>query len=318
MLDALSYYLKPLQRYLDMPDLVELSVSNSSQVGLEIAGHGYQFVETPELTEGYWLRLCRVLANLKGTYFDEQDQPILSAELPGGHRFQAMIGRHVKNRLMITIRVRRKLKVGLDQFGVSGPIKEDIINVIKACGVILISGGMSSGKTTLFNALLSHIPQEARIQCVEDAFELDIPHHNKDNYFVDRNDASQSVNYTRIIEHITRARPDFILTGEVSVENAFSVVRLLNLGHGFMATVHANTPKLCFDAISQNIAMSGIQGFDVKPVLSSTIDRVIQIAKIKDEDSEKRQVVEVFAPKENYSWVKATAIEWKRINHELV
>ena len=58
-----------------------------------------------------------------------------------------------------------------------------------------------------------------RVQSVEDAHELVIPHEHKTRYFVDRNSKGKApVGYREIVEHMSRSRPDLIILGEVSVE----------------------------------------------------------------------------------------------------
>ena len=311
---VLAETLKPLHPYLERPDLIELSVNQSGEVGLELAQKGYVF-EKSKLDKGYWQRLVRVLANLNQSYFDEEKQPFMSGDLPGGHRFQAIISRKNVNPdlsgFMLTIRINRAVRLGLEDFGLTDEREDDLIQTISNYGTVFISGGMSSGKTTFTKALVKHIPLDARIQCVEDAKELEFPHKNIDRYQVDRNDDKQAVNYPKIIDHITRSRPDFIVTGEVSVANAFAVVRLLNLGHGFLTTVHANTPNLSYAAIEQNIAMAGFPRFDVRRILQESIDRIVQLSKVKLDGQYQRQVVEILNPKLNSRWIRDKHHHWR-------
>lgn len=49
----LRAFLKPLEAYLQTKDLVELSVNKPQEIGLEIAGKGYHFIEVPELDFQY-------------------------------------------------------------------------------------------------------------------------------------------------------------------------------------------------------------------------------------------------------------------------
>ena len=87
-----------------------------------------------------------------------------------------------------------------------------------------------------------------------------------------------------------------IIAGEVSVANAFPIIRLLNSGHaGFMCTVHANTPELALSsAIPQNIVLAGIHVPNIEETLYELIDVIIQLHRTS---TGRREVVEILFPK---------------------
>ena len=292
----LRAYINPLLIYLNDQDLVEINVNQPQELRLESATHGVKFITVPELDFKYWLNLCHVLANGNGLFFDPTIQPRVSVELPGGHRFEAMIGDGVKNRLSVSIRLKRNIKLELEDFGLTGQLKDEIISMLSNGANIVVSGGTSSGKTTFLNTLLHYIPRSKRILAVEDTYELNIGHYDKVNYIVSRNEANPTINYPQIIDHLVRSRPDLIVCGEISVANAFPILRMLNTGHrGFMCTVHANTPDLALSAaIPQNVVMSGITISNVKKLLYQLVDLTIQLHRT---DSGKRQITEVLFPK---------------------
>lgn len=129
---TLATLMTPLHGLLSTSNLVELSVLKPGQVGLEIAGQGYKFIETPELGASYWLLLCYALANYHGLVFDPPTQPFLSVALPGGHRFQAKIGQGVESRVDISIRLFRPLEMTLDQFGLKGELQGQITQLVQS------------------------------------------------------------------------------------------------------------------------------------------------------------------------------------------
>ncbi len=292
----LKAFLKPLEPFLKTKNLVELSVNKPQEVGLEIAGIGYHFVAAPELTDRYWTSLCHILANGNGMMFDPIRQPKVSTYLPGGHRFEAMIGKNVRSELSVSIRLKRQIVLPLRAFGLKGAIQERLINLVKRGANMIVSGGTSSGKTTFLNQLIPYIPKESRILTVEDTYELDIPHLNAVSYFISRNESNPSIGYAEMIDHLVRSRPDIIITGEVSVANAFPIVRILNTGHlGFMSTIHANTPTLALtSAIPQNIKMAGIDSSDIAELLYQVVDVVIQLHRFPDG---KRKITDILFPK---------------------
>jgi Flp pilus assembly CpaF family ATPase len=293
---VLKAFLKPLWPYLNIKNLVELNVNREKELRLEVANEKTRFVKAEELDLKYWKNLCHVLANGSGLAFDIEKQPRVSVELPGGHRFEAMVGNHSKKTISVSIRIKRNMELNIESFGLTGSTKEKIIRFVRNGANMVISGGTSSGKTTFLNTLVRYIPAETRILTVEDTYELDIPHHDQINYVVSRNETTPTIGYSQMIDHLVRSRPDVIIAGEVSVSNSFPIIRMLNSGHsGFMCTVHANTPELALgSAIPQNIVMAGIQVPNIEKILYELIDVVIQLHRNKEGE---RVVTDILYPK---------------------
>ncbi|AIL13631.1 hypothetical protein IM40_11195 (plasmid) [Candidatus Paracaedimonas acanthamoebae] len=293
---SLTAWLAELNPYLQEEDLIECSVIKAGELNLEISGKGYKKISTPKLDLKYWETLCHVLANHWGLAFDPIIQPRLSVMLPGGHRFEAMLGSNVESKLSISIRMRRYLKLSFEDYGLNLEHEQMIISLIKEGANILISGGTSSGKTTFMNCLLSSIPQDKRILVLEDTRELTIPHENHVHYVVSRNEKNPTLDYPQMIDHLMRSRPDIILMGELSMANSYPILRLLNSGHaGFMCTLHANSCESALSwAIPQNIAFSGHEPKGVKEFLYEAVDLVIQLHR---SDKGQRYVGEMMFPK---------------------
>ena len=293
---VLKSWLLPLSAYLQSEDLIECSVIQPGEIRLEKAGQGFVSLLTPELDLKYWETLCHVLANHWGLAFDPITQPRLSVMLPGGHRFEAMMGANVESKLSVSIRMRRYLKLSFMDYGLDPRHEEMITRLIEEGANILISGGTSSGKTTFMNMLLQSIPKDKRILILEDTRELNVPHENHVHYVVSRNEKNPTLDYPQMIDHLMRSRPDIILMGELSMANAYPILRLLNSGHaGFMCTLHANSCEAALSwAIPQNIAFSGHETKGVKEFLYEAVDLVIQLHR---NDQGKRYVGELLFPK---------------------
>jgi Flp pilus assembly CpaF family ATPase len=294
----IPYLLSPLTPYLDDPDILECSVIRAGEVHLEKEGAGYCTLKAPQLTYSYWETLCHGLANHHGLYFHVLKQPRLSVMLPGGHRFEALLGSTVESSLSISIRMKRSLLVPLEDFGLKGDLKEEIVALIQRGANILISGGTSSGKTTFMNRLIQEIPSHKRVLVVEDTRELFVPQENHQYYVISRNEGAPVIDYAHLIDHLMRSRPDVILMGELSMNNAYPLLRLLNSGHaGFLCTLHANSPDLALSwAIPQNISFSGYSVGGVKEFLYEAVDAVIQLHK---QDNGTRGISEILFPKES-------------------
>lgn len=302
---VLDVLLKPLVEFLKVPDLVELSAVRPKEVWLEIANQGYNEREAPELSYEYWQRLCYILSNYDGRIFDPKTQPRVSARLPGGHRFEAMVGQTVdESELSVSIRLRRNVQITLSDFGLPEFLQTSLISAMEEGQSIIISGGTSSGKTTFLNRLLQYIPPHKRVLSVEDTRELDIQQKQRVSYVVSRNEARPTIDWHHVIDHLMRSRPDLIIAGELSIANTFPLISLLDTGHrGFMTTVHSNTCRLAIEkTIPKKVALSGHPSHDIADFLKDTVDWVIQINKVEEGTNVKRQVTEVWQPQTGYTW----------------
>lgn len=297
----LASFLEPLYFFLETENLMELSVLKEKEIVLEIEGKGYVFMEAEGLDYTYWKNLCHILANMNNLVFDPEKSPILSTSLPDlknekFHRFEAMISSHVSDKISVSIRLNRDVTRSLKDFGIEGPLFERIRSVIHSGKAILISGGTSSGKTTLLNLLGQLVPLHKRILTLEDTRELNLPHKNWKAYVVPRNETNGTVTYQAIIDHFMRSRPDIVMTGEVSLLNSFPIMRLLNTGHrGFMCTIHANSPKLALEkAFEQNLHLGGNPITGMSSFLKQVIDLVIQVDHM---ETTQRKMTRMWMPK---------------------
>lgn len=307
-----------LKPYIEFPDVIEVCINRFKEVWLETAANGFLSpVAAPELTLDFFESFMIVLANSQGGWF-RLENPQVSAELPGGHRFEGILSKSaVKHGILASIRIKRNVQhLNLKAFGFDGitekinvtyrkrefsEIVNTIINGIKSQKyVVLISGSMGSGKTTLYNCLLKNLPENTRIISIEDTFELNLEDFpNSGSILVDRNDKTKLFDYANAINSVLRLRPDVICAGELSVDNTFPILRLLNLGHGFMCTLHAaNASSAITQAFQQNISLLGGNSAGVYETLKNNVDVVIHVERFGN----KRVVTEVLFPKEDHLW----------------
>jgi pilus assembly protein CpaF len=124
---------------------------------------------------------------------------------------------------------------------------------------ILISGGTSTGKTTMLNALATFIDDKDRIVLIEDTAELQLTHDNLVRFEARRQQASSpAVTIRDLLKATLRHRPDRILLGEVRGAEAFDLLQALNTGHsGTLATIHANNAAQAITRLSSCVLQSG-------------------------------------------------------------
>lgn len=107
---------------------------------------------------------------------------------------------------------------------------------------ILVSGGTSSGKTTLLNALLAEpLITDDRVVLIEDTVELQCSAQDQLQLLTRR--GAPSVTIRDLVQTTLRLRPDRIIIGEIrDGAGALDMLKAWNTGHnGGLGTLHANS-----------------------------------------------------------------------------
>ena len=146
---------------------------------------------------------------------------------------------------------------------------------------ILISGGTSSGKTTMARALLALSNQEERLVTIEDALELHPPHPNQVSLVAERQTGSER-SPARLLESALRMRPDRLILGEIRGEEALNFLEAINTGHpGSISTIHADTPDLALERMALMVMRTGLRlaRQDVIDYAKATIDMIVQVGR---------------------------------------
>ena len=141
------------------------------------------------------------------------------------------------------------------------------------------------------------LPYETRALILEDTREIAMSHDSYSAYYTIPYDKQySSIDYTNMINHFVRSRPDYIVFGEVSVATTLPMIRLLNSGHqGFITTVHANSPELVPDALNTNALLSGLSGYAVNKIIEKCVDCIIHLEK----DDMKKKIDKIYLMKKS-------------------
>lgn len=301
--------LEPLVDLAEKKDVAELCCNEFGRVLVERFGSkGWQEEAVPWLNSDWAWDLGRFFANELDLPFSEE-LPILSVQLPGGHRLQMDLGANMPKGIALTVRVKRKFAARWEDFGLSADHEwaRFIRMEIEAGKGFLVSGGTYSGKTTLLNMLLRLVPGWYRILTAEDVGELDVPHRNWVPFMLSRLVAKSKRTYLHVLDSIIRHRPDGVAWGEISIENAFPFVRVMNTGHECcFSSVHANSPWLALRAIHQNVQLAGYNPAGVIEYLAETIAFIVQVKRSHDG---RRVITDVVQPGQ-----LPQLAEWKRGN----
>lgn len=277
-------FLKPIQHLLAAETVSEIMVNPDSSVWIEEDG-AIQLLPGIGFADGALLTGLEVIANKFGKKLDA-DSPILNLRLPDGSRLAAMVPPVVHPRPLMTIR-----KFTSRHFTMTDLIERKMLTVDQATTLaeavrrgdnVLISGGTSSGKTTLLNVLADAIPQNERILVIEDTAELHIrkPHVLSAEAQTDTH--KDAVTFDHLLKAALRHRPDRIILGEIRGGEARTLLDSMNTGHhGTLTTIHANGAEDALRRLS-HLAMrasGGVSLSDVEAECRRAIDIVAHVAR---------------------------------------
>jgi type IV secretion system protein VirB11 len=316
-------YLSPLRKYLVDDGVNELSINPDGSIFVERAGAAHMEEVDVTLSPNSIKRLGAQLAGETKNTLGALN-PIVSGRVivwNNPQRVQVVIEPAIEHGVSLSIRkyLTRTLECADIKFVDGGQIKvEDdrrerhqaiadmaeqgdlqglFRQAIEEKFNILISGGTSSGKTTVARALLSMADANERIVTIEDAQELYPPHKNQVGLIADRKDKSAR-SPSRLLESCLRMRPDRIIVGEIRGVEAYDFLEAINTGHpGAITTIHADSPELAFDRLALMVMRSGVQMThgEIIHYAKKTIDLVIQVGRRHGQ----RGVLEVYLPSKN-------------------
>jgi len=296
--DVLGY--GPIQPLLADPTVSEIMVNGPDEVYIERNGKIYA-TKVSFLDEAH---LCHVVDRIVaevGRHIDESS-PMVDARLPDGSRVNAVYPPLAVGGPFLTIR-----KFAADPFSFEdlisfGTFTPQVGELLRAAVLgranILISGGASTGKTTLLDVLSSFIPADERIITIEDAKELQLRqrHVLSLESRPQNTEGKGEVTVRDLLRNALRMRPDRIIMGECRSGEALDMLQAMNTGHdGSLTTVHANSPR---DALSRVETMTLMAGFDlparaIREQMSSALDLIVHLARMRDGTRRVMKVSEV-------------------------
>ncbi|MCC6954764.1 MAG: Flp pilus assembly complex ATPase component TadA [Deltaproteobacteria bacterium] len=240
-----------------------------------------------------------------------EDEPYMDARLPDGSRVAVLLPPCSRKGISVSIRKFAKEKLTMDKLVDFGSLSPDMVTFLNAAVVlkknIIVSGGTSSGKTSLLNVVSGLIPDDERILTIEDAAELQlrqdhvVPMETKPP---DKKGRGQ-VTIRDLVRASLRMRPDRIVVGEIRSGEALDLLQAMNTGHsGSMATVHASSPLQALTRLETLALFSGIEipMRALREQVSTAIEIIIQAARLPDHSRKVTHISEVGAMKEDGSY----------------
>ena len=328
---ALEEYLKPLNEFINDSTISEILINRPQRLFLERKGV-FQERESDLLTHRHLMGLANLIARYSAQRLSEKE-PLLSGQLPSGHRIQIILPpATAKDRMVISIRKQTIENIGLDdyiQFNTfantkicylpshrqkQAPLSSDDADLVKLFNDkkmveflklaverkknILISGATSTGKTTFLNACLKSIPAHEHLVTLEDVPELKPFHRLHTPLFTSKGlQGVSNVTMQDLVQASLRIRPDRIIMGELRGAEAADFIHATATGHdGSLSSVHASSPHVAFMRLVHMVKLNGtnLSREDILEDLHTVIDIVVQLKRRVEGDLHYREVSDIY------------------------
>lgn len=304
MTSHLDVILNPVTRYLE-GGINEIMINEPGSIWVEKSGVCTEYKDE-ELHLGRLMGIAQQIASFAQQELSE-NKPILSASLPSGERVQVVIPAALEQgKIAISIRKPNPLTLSLGQMKDAGTFANVVFSkgglsdldrhllelqkdgdtmgflsaAVKGKKNIIISGGTSSGKTTLANALVQEIPLDERIITIEDTREARLPHRNKLHLLASSgNQGLADVTFADLLKSCLRLNPSRILMSELRGTEAFDFLRGVNSGHpGAITTMHADSPKGAVFQLALMVLQAGVNltQEQIENYILSIVDIIVQ------------------------------------------
>jgi len=286
----------PINRFIQNPDVTEIWIYGYDKIVIEKDGERIKTDATFRDDEHLRNTLEKILAPV-GKRLDESE-PRVDARLPDGSRLNAVIAPIAVDGTQVTI---RKFKKGLtlNDLIENGTLTEESANflakAVSGRANLMVSGGTSSGKTTLLNCLSEYWGDMESVVVIEDPAEL-----NLKGKWVRRMEArgpnlqgEGEISVRELVKNSLRQAPDRIIVGEIRDGTAVDMLQAMMTGHsGSMSTVHAdNVESMCNNRLPDLVS----EGNPVlKPeVILQRVSSALDIGVHAEQMDGKRRIIQI-------------------------
>lgn len=315
----LNSYLAPFAEWLNADDVTEILVNRPGEVWIERIGAAQmERHDAPSIDALLLERLAHQIARINHQGVS-RETPLLAAILPGGARVQMVLPPATRGDVALAIRkhivhdltledyletgnfrvwesggvIKHDVATALAESLAQGDILRFLRDAVAARKTILLSGGTSSGKTTLLNSLLKEIPANERVVAIEDTPEIKLARANAIGLVAVAGDQGEArVTTDDLMRASLRMRPDRLMVGELRGNETVTFLRAINTGHpGSLSTIHASSTEGAFEQIALMCMQAdlGLSRAETIHYAKSMIDIVVQM----DRQAGRREIVDI-------------------------
>lgn len=248
-----------LKKYLDDPDVTDISYSNGGQLWLKTLSKGIYRVEEPNINNAFMEKLAFQCSNVMGKTFN-MASPFLDAE-SAELRLNFVHDSIARNGIAVVLRkTPAKVRLEKDKIIADKYVTLDIHDFLLKCVAghcnIVVSGETGSGKTELVKYLAAHTAENEKIITIEDTLELHL-----DRIFPHRDIVAMKTNniasYSDVLVTCMRQNPKWILLSEIrSAEAVMAARNSISSGHYILSTIHssnaASIPSRMYSLLETN------------------------------------------------------------------
>jgi pilus assembly protein CpaF len=271
------------------PTIDEVLVNGPEQVWVERRGRlqraATRFADVEALRDA-----CARLVASAGRRIDDAS-PMVDARLADGSRLNVVLPPVAPDGPLLSLRRFAPRAFTLESLVDRGSLDDEAAELLRACVAahldIVVSGGTSTGKTSLLGALAGLADATERIVTVEDSAELriDRPHVVRLEARPASLEGTGAVTIRELVRNALRMRPDRLIVGEVRGGEALDLLQAMNTGHdGSLTTVHANTPAGALRRLEMLALLGGVElpHSVVREQVATAIDVVVQMHRASD------------------------------------
>ena len=297
---TILHFLEPVGEYLGDPTVTEIMVNGPDEIFIERKGR-LLLTESKFPNEAALQAAIRNILQYVGKRISTE-HPMMDARLPDGSRVHVAMAPCSRRGTLLTIRKFSRQAFDMDFLVSTGCLSPLACDFLKLCILteknLLISGGTSSGKTSLLNVLSAYIHSDRRIVVIEESSELQLrqPHVlSLESRAPDRYGRGE-VTIRDLFKHSLRMRPDRVIVGECRGGEALDMIQAMTSGHaGSMTTLHADSPPDALHRLETMALMSNVEIplSALRAQVASAIHVIVQMMRFADGSRRVVQIAQV-------------------------
>ena len=280
----------PIEFLLKDPDVTEVMVNGADDVYVERKGRIEKVVDRLFEGEEAVLHVIERIVAPLGLRVDGSS-PWVDARLPDGSRVHAIVPPLSLCGPVLNVRKFAAVPLTPDDLVEGGTLAPRMMGFLAACvrgrANVVVSGGTSSGKTTLLGVLGSFVADDERLITIEDAAELRLgtSHVIGLEARPPNVEGLGEVTVRDLVRNALRMRPDRIIVGEVRGGEALDMLQAMNTGHdGSLSTAHANSARHALWRLETMALMSDVElpVAHIRAQVAAAVDVVVHMARLRD------------------------------------